>query len=83
MRRGERRWAVVPAAGRGERFGGRLPKQYAPLGGRSVLSWTLAALLGEPSIHGVMVALAAGVLNTWSRFSIPAFTPVLLNVAIA
>ena len=60
MRRGERRWAVVPAAGRGERFGGRLPKQYAPLGGRSVLSWTLAALLGEPSIHGVMVALAAG-----------------------
>lgn len=29
-----------------------------------------------------LVALAAGVLNTWSRFSIPAFTPVLLNVAM-
>jgi putative peptidoglycan lipid II flippase len=28
-----------------------------------------------------LVALAAGVLNTWNRFSIPAFTPVLLNVA--
>lgn len=29
-----------------------------------------------------LVALASGVLNTWSRFAIPAFTPVLLNVAM-
>jgi putative peptidoglycan lipid II flippase len=28
-----------------------------------------------------LVALAAGLLNTWSRFSIPAFTPTLLNVS--
>ncbi|MDP5240471.1 murein biosynthesis integral membrane protein MurJ [Uliginosibacterium sp. 31-16] len=28
-----------------------------------------------------MVALSAGVLNTWSRFAIPAFTPVLLNLS--
>ena len=28
-----------------------------------------------------LVALAGGVLNTWSRFAIPAFTPVLLNIA--
>ena len=28
-----------------------------------------------------LVALAAGVLNTWSRFAVPAFTPVLLNVS--
>jgi putative peptidoglycan lipid II flippase len=28
-----------------------------------------------------LVALAAGILNTWSRFAVPAFTPVLLNVA--
>jgi len=28
-----------------------------------------------------MVALAAGVLNTWNRFAVPAFTPVLLNVS--
>ncbi len=27
-----------------------------------------------------LVALAAGILNTWSRFAVPAFTPVLLNV---
>ena len=28
-----------------------------------------------------LVALAGGVLNTWSRFAIPAFTPVLLNLS--
>jgi putative peptidoglycan lipid II flippase len=28
-----------------------------------------------------LVAVAAGVLNTWSRFALPAFTPVLLNLA--
>ena len=28
-----------------------------------------------------LVSLAAGILNTWSRFMIPAFTPALLNVA--
>ena len=27
------------------------------------------------------VALAGGILNTWSQFKIPAFTPVLLNIA--
>lgn len=29
-----------------------------------------------------MVALSAGILNTWSRFALPAFTPVMLNVAM-
>jgi 2-C-methyl-D-erythritol 4-phosphate cytidylyltransferase len=55
-----RRWAIVPAAGRGQRFGGRLPKQYIPLLGRPMLSWSLRGLLAEPSIRGVMVALAPG-----------------------
>jgi putative peptidoglycan lipid II flippase len=29
-----------------------------------------------------MVALAAGILNTWKRFAVPAATPVLLNVCM-
>jgi putative peptidoglycan lipid II flippase len=29
-----------------------------------------------------LVALAAGILNTWRRFAVPAVTPVLLNVAV-
>jgi len=28
-----------------------------------------------------LVALSAGILNTWRRFAVPAFTPVLLNLA--
>jgi len=29
-----------------------------------------------------LVAFASGVLNTWSRYAIPAFTPILLNVSM-
>lgn len=28
-----------------------------------------------------LVAMASGILNTWSRFALPAFTPVLLNLS--
>lgn len=60
MRPRAHRWAVVAAAGRGERFGHRQPKQYALLHGRPVLAWSLGALLAEPSITAVVVALAPG-----------------------
>ena len=29
-----------------------------------------------------LVALSAGILNTWKRFAVPAATPVLLNLAV-
>ena len=29
-----------------------------------------------------LVSLSAGILNTWKRFAVPAFTPVLLNLAM-
>ncbi|MFO1407203.1 MAG: 2-C-methyl-D-erythritol 4-phosphate cytidylyltransferase [Steroidobacteraceae bacterium] len=60
MTRRTRRWAVVAAAGRGERYGGRLPKQYEPLLGRPVLSWSISALLGSRALDGLCVALAPG-----------------------
>jgi 2-C-methyl-D-erythritol 4-phosphate cytidylyltransferase len=53
-----RRWAIVPAAGQGARFGATVPKQYTPLLQRPLLSWTLAALLAEPRLDGIVVALA-------------------------
>jgi 2-C-methyl-D-erythritol 4-phosphate cytidylyltransferase / 2-C-methyl-D-erythritol 2,4-cyclodiphosphate synthase len=56
-------WAIVPAAGRGERFAAAtmagIPKQYTPLLSRSVLEWTLRVLLAEPRIHAIVVVLAA------------------------
>jgi len=54
-----RLWAVVPAAGRGERAGGDLPKQYRLLHGRTVLEHSLRALAAHPRIAGVVVVLAA------------------------
>jgi 2-C-methyl-D-erythritol 4-phosphate cytidylyltransferase len=55
-----RRWAVLAAAGRGERLGAATPKQYLTVHGRALLSWSLRALLSERSIDGIVVALAAG-----------------------
>jgi len=55
-------WAIVPAAGRGARFASAqhdAPKQYAPLLGATVIEWSLAALLREVRVAGIVVALAA------------------------
>jgi 2-C-methyl-D-erythritol 4-phosphate cytidylyltransferase len=53
----------MPAAGSGRRFGERLPKQYAPLRGRTVIEWSLAPFLADSRCAGAVVALAAG--DTW------------------
>ena len=42
--------ALVVAAGRGERFGGAKPKQYADLAGQPLLRHSLAALSRHPAI---------------------------------
>lgn len=52
-------WAVVPAAGRGTRFGGDTPKQYLDVAGRPVIAHTLERLLSHPAILGAVVVLAA------------------------
>jgi 2-C-methyl-D-erythritol 4-phosphate cytidylyltransferase len=54
---GTKIWAVVPAAGRGSRFGGDVPKQYLHAAGRSLIEHVLRALLAHPRIAGVVVAL--------------------------
>ena len=52
-------WAVLPAAGRGTRFGGEVPKQYLQAAGKPLIAHALDALLSHPRIDGAMVALAA------------------------
>ncbi len=52
-----RLWAIVPAAGTGSRFGATQPKQYLPLLDRCVLEHSVTALLDEPRIEAVLVAL--------------------------
>ena len=52
-------WAVVPAAGRGSRVGGDVPKQHRPILGRPLIRHTLERLAAHPRITGLMVVLAA------------------------
>lgn len=51
-------WAIVPAAGRGARFGGEVPKQYLEVGGQPLLAHTLQVLLAHPAVQGAVVVLA-------------------------
>jgi 2-C-methyl-D-erythritol 4-phosphate cytidylyltransferase/2-C-methyl-D-erythritol 2,4-cyclodiphosphate synthase len=48
---------LVVAAGKGERAGGAIAKQYAPLLGKPILRWTLEALLRHPRVVTVQVAI--------------------------
>jgi 2-C-methyl-D-erythritol 4-phosphate cytidylyltransferase/2-C-methyl-D-erythritol 2,4-cyclodiphosphate synthase len=77
-----RLWAIVPAAGRGERFASAaslsIPKQYTSLRGKSVLEWSLRALLTEPRIHRIVVVLAAGD-ERWSEVARNLDSPKLLT----
>ena len=51
--------AIVVAAGRGVRIGGDVPKQYRRVGGRAVLTRTLAALAGHAGIARIQPVIAA------------------------
>ena len=52
--------AVVPAAGRGLRFGGTLSKQFESIAGRPLLAWTVERLLAA-GVDSVTVALPADI----------------------
>lgn len=51
-------WAVIPAAGRGSRFGGPVPKQYLEIAGQPLIAHALDSLLAHPRVAGAVVALA-------------------------
>ena len=52
--------ALIVAAGRGERLGGGVPKQYRLLGGKPVLRWAVEALAGHPAVRSVRVVVGGG-----------------------
>ncbi len=49
--------AIVPAAGRGDRMGSAVAKQFLPLGGKPILTRTLLVLAGAPEITDVLVVV--------------------------
>src|SRR4051794_37288808 len=52
--------ALIVAAGKGERFGGGLPKQFRLLGGKPVLRWSVEALMRHPAVQMVRVVIGKG-----------------------
>ena len=52
--------ALIVAAGKGERFGGGIPKQYKLLGGKPVIRWATEALLAHPGVSSATVVVARG-----------------------
>ena len=52
--------ALIVAAGKGERLGGGVPKQYRMLGGKPVIRWAAEAMLRHPAIRDVRVVIGQG-----------------------
>ena len=53
-------WAVLVAAGRGERFGGERPKAFANLAGRPLLAESLERLESSDWVEGLVVVAPPG-----------------------
>jgi 2-C-methyl-D-erythritol 4-phosphate cytidylyltransferase/2-C-methyl-D-erythritol 2,4-cyclodiphosphate synthase len=60
MTSGIRTAGLIVAAGRGERAGGDVPKQYRPIAGTAMLARAYDALAGHPAIDSVTVVIGMG-----------------------
>ncbi|MGE0448116.1 MAG: 2-C-methyl-D-erythritol 4-phosphate cytidylyltransferase [Vicinamibacterales bacterium] len=49
--------AIIAAGGRGQRFGGAVPKQLISVGGRSILERSVELFLTHPEVDEIVVAL--------------------------
>ena len=52
--------ALIVAAGKGERLGGGIPKQYRAIAGKPVLRRAVEALIGHSAIGHIQVVIGAG-----------------------
>ncbi|HEY9051228.1 MAG TPA: 2-C-methyl-D-erythritol 4-phosphate cytidylyltransferase [Gammaproteobacteria bacterium] len=69
-------WAVIPAAGVGQRMHADRPKQYLELHDKTVLEYSLLRLLELPAICGAVVALDADD-HYWEKLAFKHSKPVL------
>ena len=49
--------ALIVAAGKGERAGGGVPKQFRSLGGKPVLRWAVESLVRHPAVQSARVVI--------------------------
>jgi 2-C-methyl-D-erythritol 4-phosphate cytidylyltransferase/2-C-methyl-D-erythritol 2,4-cyclodiphosphate synthase len=52
--------ALIVAAGKGERAGSGVPKQYRGVGGKPVLRWAVESLIRHPAVQSVRVVIGKG-----------------------
>ncbi len=52
--------ALIVAAGKGERAGSGVPKQFRAVGGKPVLRWAVEALIGHPAVQSARVVIGEG-----------------------
>jgi len=52
--------ALIVAAGRGTRAGGRTPKQWRKVAGQAVIEWTIAAFADHPAITEILLVIRPG-----------------------
>jgi 2-C-methyl-D-erythritol 4-phosphate cytidylyltransferase/2-C-methyl-D-erythritol 2,4-cyclodiphosphate synthase len=63
---------IVAAGGRGERLGAAVPKQFLPLGGRSLLARSVAAFRQVPAVREIVVVLPADLVADGAALFEPA-----------
>jgi 2-C-methyl-D-erythritol 4-phosphate cytidylyltransferase/2-C-methyl-D-erythritol 2,4-cyclodiphosphate synthase len=56
--------AIIPAGGRGVRFGADAPKQLLAVGGRAILDRTVSAFVEHPAVSEIVVALPQELVET-------------------
>lgn len=66
-------YALVVAAGKGTRFGGDRPKQYAELSGKTLLERAMRALDAHPRIRGIMAVIAPEHRAMFERIDLSGF----------
>jgi 2-C-methyl-D-erythritol 4-phosphate cytidylyltransferase/2-C-methyl-D-erythritol 2,4-cyclodiphosphate synthase len=59
--------ALIVAAGKGERVGGAVPKQYRLLGGKPVLRWAVESLIRHPAVQATRVVIGQDQQENASR----------------
>ncbi|MBB3991228.1 2-C-methyl-D-erythritol 4-phosphate cytidylyltransferase/2-C-methyl-D-erythritol 2,4-cyclodiphosphate synthase [Croceicoccus naphthovorans] len=72
---GKKTVAVIVAAGKGERAGGDVPKQFRTVAGRSLIGHCVDRFRAHPGIDDVVVAIAEGQENALARAVGPAPLP--------
>ncbi|WP_425046309.1 bifunctional 2-C-methyl-D-erythritol 4-phosphate cytidylyltransferase/2-C-methyl-D-erythritol 2,4-cyclodiphosphate synthase [Primorskyibacter sp. S87] len=61
--------ALIVAAGRGQRAGGGVPKQWRELAGRRVADWTLDAFRRAPNVDLIALVLSPEDSAAWTGFA--------------